>query len=55
LQAVEYPEGLCPNAEELINHRLLVLPWNENYTETDVDDIITAIRKVHSALSKVGG
>jgi perosamine synthetase len=53
LQDVEYPDGLCPNAEELIRHRLLVLPWNENYTETDVDDIITAIRKVHTALSKV--
>ncbi len=52
---VEYPEGLCPTAEDLISHRLLVLPWNENYTEADVDDIVTAIRKVHSALSKVAG
>jgi perosamine synthetase len=50
LQDVEYPTGLCPNAEELINRRLLVLPWNENYTEADVDDIVTAVRKVHKAL-----
>jgi dTDP-4-amino-4,6-dideoxygalactose transaminase len=55
LHNVEYPVGLCPNAEELINHRLLVLPWNENYTSRDVDDIVTAIRKVHTALSKVAG
>ena len=51
LQNVSYPVGLCPNAEELIDHRLLVLPWNENYTPADVDDIITAIRKVHNALA----
>jgi perosamine synthetase len=52
LQDVEYPPGLCPNAEELIKRRLLVLPWNENYTEADVDDIVTAVRKVHNALVK---
>lgn len=51
LQDVDYPPGLCPNAEELINRRLLVLPWNENYTEADVDDIVSAIRKVHAALT----
>ncbi len=53
LQDVEYPPGLCPNAEELINRRLLVLPWNENYTEADVDDIVAAVRKVHNELAKV--
>ncbi|WP_433158823.1 DegT/DnrJ/EryC1/StrS family aminotransferase [Kribbella sp. CA-247076] len=53
LQDVEYPVGLCPTAEELIDRRLLVLPWNENYTIEDVDDIVTAIRKVHGALAKV--
>ena len=52
LQDVSYPVGLCPNAEELINNRLLVLPWNENYTESDVDDIVAAIRKVHKALAR---
>jgi dTDP-4-amino-4,6-dideoxygalactose transaminase len=50
--AVEYPPGLCPTAEELIARRLLVLPWNENYTEADTDDIVAAVRKVHAALSK---
>ncbi|WP_405059698.1 DegT/DnrJ/EryC1/StrS family aminotransferase [Kribbella sp. NBC_01505] len=51
LQDAEYPPGLCPNAEELIERRLLVLPWCENYTGADVDDIVTAVRKVHSALA----
>ncbi|WBQ04253.1 DegT/DnrJ/EryC1/StrS family aminotransferase [Kribbella sp. CA-293567] len=43
-----YPVGLCPNAEELIDRTLVVLPWNEAYTTTDVDDIARAIRKVHA-------
>jgi perosamine synthetase len=52
---VEYPPGTCPNAEELINRRLLVLPWNENYTDADVDDVVAAVRKVHAKLSRVVG
>ncbi|WP_020386977.1 DegT/DnrJ/EryC1/StrS family aminotransferase [Kribbella catacumbae] len=44
----EYPAGLCPNAERLIERTLVVLPWNEGYTKTDVDDIARAIRKVHT-------
>jgi dTDP-4-amino-4,6-dideoxygalactose transaminase len=52
LQDTSYPVGLCPNAEELIDRRLLVLGWNENYTESDVDDIVAAIRKVHHALAR---
>jgi perosamine synthetase len=47
LEGREYPAGLCPNAERLIDQTLVVLPWNEAYTETDVDDIARAIRKVH--------
>jgi perosamine synthetase len=47
------PDGFppCPNAEELIYRRLLVLPWNENYSTEDVDDIVTAVHKVHGALA----
>ncbi|GAA0581471.1 DegT/DnrJ/EryC1/StrS family aminotransferase [Kribbella sandramycini] len=52
LQGVAYPPGLCPVAEELIDRRLLVLNWNENYSSADVDDIVTAIRKVHSAFAQ---
>jgi dTDP-4-amino-4,6-dideoxygalactose transaminase len=51
LEQVEYPPGLCPSAEELINRTLLVLPWNENYTDADVDDVIAAVRKVHARLA----
>jgi dTDP-4-amino-4,6-dideoxygalactose transaminase len=48
LEGREYPAGLCPNAERLIERTLVVLPWNEGYTKTDVDDIARAIRKVHT-------
>lgn len=44
----DYPAGLCPNAEQLIEHTLVVLPWNEGYTKTDVLDIARAIRRVHT-------
>ncbi len=41
-----YPPGLCPRAEELIDRTLLVLPWNEAYTEDDVDRIARALCEV---------
>jgi len=50
LEGRDYPP--CPNAEDLIHRRLLILQWNENYTDADVDDIIAAVRKVHAALSR---
>ncbi|AIJ26233.1 MULTISPECIES: DegT/DnrJ/EryC1/StrS family aminotransferase [Amycolatopsis] len=50
-----YPDGLCPNAEELIRRTLLVVHWNEAYTESDVDDIAAAFRKVHAALTATVG
>ncbi len=40
-----YVRGLCPVTESLIDGRLLVISWNENYTEADVDDIAAALRK----------
>ncbi|CCH32040.1 DegT/DnrJ/EryC1/StrS family aminotransferase [Actinosynnema sp. NPDC047251] len=46
-----YPPGLCPVAERLLGQTLLVLFWNENYTDEDVDDIAAAVRKVHAALT----
>jgi hypothetical protein len=27
-----------------------VVPWNENFSETDVEDITAAISKVHAAV-----
>jgi dTDP-4-amino-4,6-dideoxygalactose transaminase len=43
----DYVAGLCPQAERLIAERLLVISWNERYTEADVDDIAAALTKVH--------
>ncbi|WP_281386817.1 DegT/DnrJ/EryC1/StrS family aminotransferase [Jiangella mangrovi] len=45
-----YPDGLCPVAEELIDRRLVVLGWNENYSTDDVADIAAAVAKVHAAV-----
>ncbi|MBA8955895.1 dTDP-4-amino-4,6-dideoxygalactose transaminase [Actinomadura namibiensis] len=46
-----YPAGLCPNAERLIERTLVALPWNEGYTDGDVDDIAHAVRRVHADVS----
>jgi dTDP-4-amino-4,6-dideoxygalactose transaminase len=46
-----YPPGLCPVSERLLADTLLIVFWNENYTDADVDDIAAAVRKVHAALS----
>lgn len=48
----EYRRGLCPVTESLIDSRMLVLSWNENFTAADVADIVAAIRKVHAGLSR---
>ncbi|MGW7363018.1 DegT/DnrJ/EryC1/StrS family aminotransferase [Streptomyces sp. NPDC054841] len=41
-----HPPGLCPRAETLIDRTLLVLQWNEAYTEGDVDRIARALCEV---------
>ena len=33
-----YPEGICPNAEDLLKRSFLI-PFNENYSDNDVKDI----------------
>lgn len=43
----QYGPGLCPIAESLINDRLIVIGWNENYTDADIDAFAAGIRKVH--------
>ena len=45
----DYAPGLCPVTEDLINRRLLVISWNEGYTEDDVADIAAAVTKVHAS------
>jgi perosamine synthetase len=47
---VDYGPGLCPVAERMVGATLFTLAWNENYTDEDVADIATAVRKVHSGL-----
>lgn len=45
---VEYPPGLCPNAEQVLKE-LVTLTVHEFYSEQDVDDIAAAIHKVAEA------
>jgi len=47
-----YARGLCPNTEALIDGRLLVIGWNENYTEQDVDDIAAALRRASERIAR---
>ncbi|SDS75536.1 DegT/DnrJ/EryC1/StrS family aminotransferase [Microlunatus soli] len=48
----DYSVGSCPQTEELINHRLLVVMWNENYTDADVDDLALALRTASDLLAR---
>ncbi|WP_135553495.1 DegT/DnrJ/EryC1/StrS family aminotransferase [Paenibacillus cymbidii] len=45
LYDVDYKEGLCPEAEAILR-TAIVIPVNEFYTDTDLADTITGIRKV---------
>jgi dTDP-4-amino-4,6-dideoxygalactose transaminase len=42
---ISYPQGLCPVAEEILE-TAVKFGVNQFYTDADVEDIITAIRKV---------
>ena len=44
-RTVEYRRGLCPKAERALDH-LIVIPWNEFYTEDDVEDVAEALEKL---------
>lgn len=46
----DYADGLCPVAESLVSERLLVIPWNENFSDGQVDAMAEAITKVHRAV-----
>ena len=43
--AIDYPEGLCPVAEEVLR-TAVVLQINEFFTDEDIEETIRAIRKV---------
>ncbi len=42
---IEYPEGLCPKAEESCK-QTLVMSWNEKFTEEDLRDIARGVERV---------
>ena len=51
-QKLGYGKGLCPNAERLYE-RMLTLPLYYSMSDGDVEDVITAVKKVVQAYQKV--
>ncbi len=47
----ERADELCPRTREVLE-QLVLLPFNENYTEADIDDVAGGVRKVASALER---
>ncbi|TNJ63691.1 DegT/DnrJ/EryC1/StrS family aminotransferase [Paenibacillus hemerocallicola] len=52
ITGITYEEGLCPNAEAILETAIR-FGVSEFYTEQDVEDIVTAIRKVANHFAKV--
>ncbi len=44
-QGHAYAKGLCPTAEETLE-TCVIIPVNEGYTDSDLDDVATAVRRV---------
>jgi len=44
----EYEPAACPEAERLVSETLLVIDWNENYTDEHIDAIAREIRRLVS-------
>ncbi|MBW2690310.1 MAG: DegT/DnrJ/EryC1/StrS family aminotransferase, partial [Deltaproteobacteria bacterium] len=44
-KCVEYPDGLCPMAEKIVED-CVYMPLSENFTETDIEEVAAAVRKV---------
>ena len=53
-QKLGYERGLCPNAERLYE-RILSLPLYYSLTDDDVQDVITAVKKVLGYYKYTGG
>ena len=53
-EAVDYSPERFPGTYEALN-RILVLPWNEMYTEKHVDHIANSVRAQHQALTDAEG
>jgi perosamine synthetase len=47
---VDYPRGLCPRAEAALEH-IVGMTIHENFSEEDILDIATAVRKVAEGLA----
>ncbi|MEE2710242.1 MAG: DegT/DnrJ/EryC1/StrS family aminotransferase [Gemmatimonadota bacterium] len=47
---IEYTEDMCPITQEFLDH-LVVLSFNENFIDEDMDEIAGAIRKVAAGLT----
>ena len=50
-EAVDYDESLFPGTFDALEH-LLVLPWNEKYTQEHVDYVATAVREAAAELTR---
>lgn len=50
---IEYRENDCPNTVEILR-RIIIIPWDENYTERDVNDIADALDKVAAHFRRKG-
>lgn len=48
---IDYPRGLCPRAEAALEH-IVGMTIHENFTEEDILDIATAVRKVAEGLAQ---
>ena len=48
---MEYGPGLCPNAEQMMQE-IVATGINEFYSEDDIRDMATAIRKVAASAQK---
>lgn len=48
---IEYGPGDCPVAENLVGRTLLVIPWNEHYTEEHVDALAMALTGAYESLA----
>jgi perosamine synthetase len=51
---IDYPRGLCPRAESALEH-IIGMTIHENFTEEDILDIATAVRKVAEGLAAKRG
>lgn len=50
-EAVNYDESLFPGTFDALEH-VLVLPWNEKYTQEHVDYVATAVREAAAELTR---